>query len=219
VLPSLDGLVGLLRERRSSRVFLDQPVERQVVRELVDVVRWGPSASNEQPVEWLAFDDPDRIAELRGQAVAVLAQTVRLLRSRLLRPFLRLAYGPEKVEKAVENTDAFEGLVECHARGEDLVFFHAPVVLMAHVPDTDYFGRDDAVYAAYNLMLAAQRMGLGTCQIGFFGIALDRSRGLRRALGLPEGRHVEVVLVLGYPKHRFHRLPSRRRPAIVWDGN
>jgi ferredoxin len=125
VLPSLDGLVGVLRERRSSRVFRDRPVERQVVRELVDVARWGPSASNEQPVEWLAFDDPDRIAALRGQAVAALAQTVRLLRSRLLRPFLRLAYGPEQVEKGVENADAFEDLVECHARGEDLVFFHA----------------------------------------------------------------------------------------------
>ncbi len=218
-LPSLDGLVGVLRERRSSRVFRDRPVERQVVRELVDVARWGPSASNEQPVEWLAFDDPDRIAALRGQAVAVLAQTVRLLRSRLLRPFLRLALGSEQVEKGLESADSFEGLAECHAQGEDLIFFHAPVVLMAHVPDADYFARDDAVYAAYNLMLAAQRMALGTCQIGFFIVALDRSRGLRRALGLPEDRRVEVVLVLGYPKYRFHRVPSRRRPAIVWDGN
>ena len=218
-LPSLDGLVGALRERRSSRVFRDRPVERQVVRELVDVARWGPSASNEQPVEWLAFDDPDRIAALSGQAVAALAQTARLLRSRLLRPFLRLALGSEQVEKGLESADSLEYLAERHAQGEDLIFFRAPVVLVAHVPADDYFGRDDAVYAAYNLMLAAQRMGLGTCQIGYFIIALDRSRALRRALGLPEDRRVEVVMVLGYPKHRFHRVLPRRRHAIAWNAN
>jgi nitroreductase/NAD-dependent dihydropyrimidine dehydrogenase PreA subunit len=218
-LPALDELVDVLRERRSSRVFRDRPVERQVVRELVDAARWGPSASNEQPVDWLAFDDPDRVAALSGQAVEVLAQTARLLRNRLLRPFLRLAYGSEQVEKGVENADAFEVLAERHAQGEDPIFFRAPVVLVAHVPTDDYFGRDDAAYAAYNLMLAARRMGLGTCQIGFFIIALDRSRALRRALGLPQDHRVEVVLVLGYPKYRFRRVLPRRQPAIVWDAN
>jgi nitroreductase/NAD-dependent dihydropyrimidine dehydrogenase PreA subunit len=219
VLPALDGLVDVLRERRSSRIFRDRPVERQVVRELVDVARWGPSASNKQPVNWLAFDDPDRIAALGGQAVAALAQTARLLRNRLLRPFLRLALGSKQVEKGLESAGVFEYLAERHAQGEDLIFFRAPVVLVAHVPDDDYFGRDDAVYAVYNLMLAAQRMGLGTCQIGYFVVALDRSRALRRALGLPDGRRAEVALALGYPRYRFRRALSRRRPVITWDAD
>ena len=64
-LPSLDGLVGVLRERRSSRVFRDRPVPRQMVRELVDAARWAPNANNEQPVDWLAFDDPARIWNAR----------------------------------------------------------------------------------------------------------------------------------------------------------
>lgn len=218
-LPALDELVDVLRERRSSRVFRDRSVERQVVRELVDVARWAPSAGNEQPVDWLALDDPDRIAALSGQAVAVLAQTARLLRNRLLRPLLRLALGSEQVEKGLESAGSFERLAERRARGEDPIFFRAPVVLVAHVPDDDYFGRDDAVYAVYNLMLAARRVGLGTCQIGYFVVALDRSRALRRALGLPDGRRAEVALALGYPRYRFRRALPRRRPAVVWDAN
>jgi nitroreductase/NAD-dependent dihydropyrimidine dehydrogenase PreA subunit len=216
VLPFLDGLVDILRERRSSRVFRDRPVERQTVRELVDAARWGPSAGNEQPVDWLAFDDPDRIVALSEQAVAVLAQTARLLRNPLLRPFLRLALGSQQVEKGLESADSFERLAERHAQGEDPIFFRAPVVLVAHVPDDDYFGRDDAVYATYNLMLAAQRMGLGTCHIGYFIIALDRSRRLRRALGLGQDRRAEVVLALGYPRYRFRRVLPRRRPNLIW---
>jgi len=217
MLPSLDGLVAGFRERRSLRVFRDQPVPRQVVRELVNLARWGPSASNEQPVDWLAFDDPAHIAALSAQAVAVLAQTARLLRNPLLRPFLRLALGAEKVSRGLESAAGFERLAQRHAQGEDPIFFRAPVVLIAHVPDDDYFGRDDAVYAAYNLMLAAQRMGLGTCQIGYFTVALDRSRGLRRALGLPEDRRAEITLMLGHPQYRFRRVLPRRQPDLVWN--
>ena len=216
-LPSLDGLVAAFRARRSTRVFRDRPVPRQVVRELIDLARWGPSASNEQPVDWVAFDDPARIAALSAQAVAVLAQTAQLLRNPLLRPFLRLALGAERVNKGLESADSFERLARRAAHGEDPIFFRAPIVLIAHVPADDYFGRDDAVYAAYNLMLGAQRLGLGTCHIGYFSVALDRSRGLRRAVELPESRRAEVTLVLGYPRYRFQRAPMRRQPTLVWN--
>ena len=94
------------------------------------------------------------------------------------------------------------------------MFHAAPVLLIAHVPRWDRFGRDDAAFAAYNVMLAAERMGLGTCQIGFLQAALDFSRKLRRSLGLPSGRRAEVELILGRPKHPFRRVLPRRRPEI-----
>jgi nitroreductase/NAD-dependent dihydropyrimidine dehydrogenase PreA subunit len=196
-LPSLDGLVTAFRERRSARVFRDLPVPRDLVRELADIARWVPSASNEQPVDWLAFDDPERIALLSRKAVDALAV--------------------EAVGKEPEDAGEFESLAQMRAEEEDPIFFRAPVVLVAHVPADDDFGRDDAVYAAYNLMLAAQRKGLGTCQIGYFHLALDRSRELHRVLGLPQGRRPEVTLVLGYPAYDFQRVLPRRRPKIAWN--
>lgn len=88
---------------------------------------------------------------------------------------------------------------------------------MAHVPVEDSFGRDDATYAAYNLILAAQRMGLGSCLIGYFINALENSAQLRRHLGLPDSRRVEVALVLGYPKYQFRRTVPRRGMEIDWN--
>jgi nitroreductase/NAD-dependent dihydropyrimidine dehydrogenase PreA subunit len=215
-LPDMDGMVAAFRERRSARVFRDKPVPRELVRDLVDAARWVPSGDNAQPVDWLAFDDPAFLAGLSDQAVAVLAQTARLLRNPLLRPALLLALGGDQVRKGLESAPVFERLAQRHARGEDPIFRRAPVVLVAHVPIDDYFGRDHTVYAAYNLMLAAQRLGLGTCQIGYFTIALDRSRSLRDKLGLPKGRKPEVTLTLGYPRYRFRRALSRRQPQLIW---
>jgi nitroreductase len=74
------------------------------------------------------------------------------------------------------------------------------------------------VYAAYNLMLSAQRLGLGTCQIGYFQIALDRNKQLRQSLGLAEDRQAEVTLVLGFPAFDFQRAVPRRQPELVWNG-
>ena len=85
------------------------------------------------------------------------------------------------------------------------------------MPDDDAFGRDDATYAAYNLILAAESMGLGTCLIGYFIFALDQSEDLRRMLSLPAGRKVEVALVVGYPKFRFRRVIPRRKMELVWN--
>ena len=216
-LPSFDGLVSALRERRSLRIFRDRPVPRQVVRGLVDVARWSPSAGNGQPVDWLAFDDPAHIAALSAQAVGAFAQTARLLRNPLARLYLLLTRGADGVKAGLESMDSFERMAQRHAQGEDPIFRRAPVLLVAHVPNGAYFGRDDAVYAVYNLMLAAQQMGLGTCQIGYFLIALDLNRKLRSALGLPQGRRAEVALVLGYPQYRFRRVLPRRRPNLVWN--
>jgi nitroreductase/NAD-dependent dihydropyrimidine dehydrogenase PreA subunit len=215
--PSYEELVWALRERRSLRVFRDEPVPRETVRQLVDISRWMPSASNRQLVDWIAMDDPVQIARLSTEVVATLNRMVRLLRNRLLRPFLYVVFGRDNIKQAVEAADDFDTVAQAHARDEDPIFHHAPVVLVAHVPRGTYFGRDDAVYAAYNLMLGAQRLGLGTCHIGYVNVALERDRGLERTLGLPPGRQLEVVLTLGYPRFEFRRGLPRRRMELVWN--
>ena len=214
--PNLDTLTALLRERRSCRIFAKRPVAREMVAKLVDTARWVPSASNGQPVDWLAIDDPARIAALSAGALGVLGATAQILRNPLARLVLYLTHGKEKVASAARRADGFDEMLARHAAGEDPIFFHAPVVLIAHVPKSDYFGRDDAVYAAYNLMIAARTQGLGTCQIGFFQVALNRSPGLRAALQLPPDRAPQVALVLGYPRYEFKRLMPRREPEITW---
>lgn len=215
-LPSVERLTTAFRERRSNRVFKEKPVPRDLVEELLNVARWTPSASNARVINWLVIDDPERIATFSRGTVAVLGRMVRLVRNPLSWPILTLVLGKETARKARRSAASYNRLTERLARGEDPIFFHAPVLLIAHGPKWSGFGHDDAVYATYNLMLAVQRLGLGTCQIGFFQFALSRSRRLRRALGLPKGRRSEISLVLGYPKFPFRRTLPRRGPKITW---
>lgn len=216
-LPSFEELIGALRARRSLRVFRDKPVPRETVRRLIDASRWAPSASNQQSVDWVALDEPDRIVKLRDAVVRTMDRTARLLQIRPLRPLLRVALGPHRVSEALDAAGTFEKLAHRHAEGEDLIFYDAPVVLAAHVPVEAFFGREDATYAAYNVMLAAERLGLGTCHIGYVNAALERNDDLSRIIGIPEDRKLEVILALGYPRFTFQRSPSRRRRRLAWN--
>ncbi|MHB8118209.1 MAG: nitroreductase family protein [Methanothrix sp.] len=46
-----------IKTRRSIRKFLDKPVSREMVRELLEAAMFAPSAGNEQPWQFIVLDD------------------------------------------------------------------------------------------------------------------------------------------------------------------
>jgi nitroreductase/NAD-dependent dihydropyrimidine dehydrogenase PreA subunit len=215
--PTLERLTTAYRARRSCRTFEEKPVPREVVRDLVTLGRWAPSAGNSQSLDWIAFDDREKIAELSDAILAEGRHLARLVGNPLLGRFVPLAIGREAGRRLRGARASIERLLRLHDAGEDPILHNAPVVLLGHSPAGNRFGRDDAIYAAYNMMLAAARFGLGTCQIGFFQIAFEKSARFRRKVTLPEGRTLQTVLVIGYPRHAFRRAVPRRSPNLTWN--
>jgi nitroreductase len=72
------------------------------------------------------------------------------------------------------------------------------------------FSRDDCIFAAANLMLAATDMGLGTCWIGGFTEAT-----IRELLGIPEGYVLPGFCTLGYPAGETPAPPKRPLSEMV----
>jgi len=216
-LPSLDALLAAFRARRSVRVFHPQPIGREIVREIVSAARWGPSAENNQALDWIALDDRDRIANLSRATVERLGRLVRLAAHPLTSPIAACVVGREGVRAARRSLPDVRRLSARAADGEDPVFFGAPVVLFGHTPLGNPFGRDDAVYAAHALMLAAEHRGLGTCHIGIFQLTAERSSELRRAIALPEGRRLQVAIAVGQARLSYRRLLPRRIPNLIWN--
>ncbi len=216
-LPPIYDLVNLFRSRRSNRTFSDRDVSRDLVRELVSIGRWAPTAGNNQGLDWVAIDDRTRIAELSGATVRALLRWASWARNPIVRLAMRLLLGRESAQAASRSLAGARSLADRARGGIDPIFYRAPVLLIGHTRPRSPFSRDDAIYATYNLMLAAERHGLATCQIGLFHLPLARSRKLRRAASLPEGRVPQVCLVLGYPQYQFRRMVLRRIPDLVWN--
>jgi len=61
--------VQFLRSRRSVRFFKDRPVSPETVRQLIEIARYAPTASNMQLIEYIVFTDKEEIRKLAGMAV------------------------------------------------------------------------------------------------------------------------------------------------------
>jgi nitroreductase len=215
-LPDFNSLVNAIKKRRSIRSFKVNPVPHTMLEQLLETACIAPTGHNLQDVDWTVFDSPEMIHRLCSRTVDVLANTAKLLKNPVVGFYLGLTEGFAKLAAAREAAETLAALKQKFLAGEDPVFYNAPVVLVAHVPSGTYFGRDDAIHALYNVELAAERLGLGSCQMGYFKIALDRDKSFKADIGIPAGRSPEATLAIGYPKVEYLRMIPRRKPSIQW---
>jgi nitroreductase/Pyruvate/2-oxoacid:ferredoxin oxidoreductase delta subunit len=215
-LPGRDSFLLALKRRRSIRSFQEKAVPRGMIEILLDAARFGPTGHNLQEVDWIAIESKPLLDKLSGRTAAILGMTARLVGNPLIGLYLGLTEGFDRLAAAREASAALARLEVLRRAGEDPIFYRAPLLLVAHVPSGTYFGRDDAVHEIYNIELCAERIGLGSCLMGYFKIALDRDRSLANELGLPRGRSVEAAVAIGWPRVEYHRSLPRRKPFVRW---
>jgi nitroreductase len=60
----MNGMIDLLRNRRSIRVYTQQLVAREIIEEIVDCARLAPTAMNEQPWDFIVISDKVALASI-----------------------------------------------------------------------------------------------------------------------------------------------------------
>lgn len=212
------SLLEHFRMRRSVRLFNYEPVSRETVKELLDCTRWIPTAQNQCDVEWVCIDDRKKIQYLSEQTVKTFRKTAQLLKNTALKPIVKMALGSSKHKEAMKNVHGFEEIGRRYHKGEDPIFHNAPVILFTTTPINSYFGKENSIYAGYNLMMNAADKGLSTCRIGYFDVALERNKLLQDiVLGKNTDRKIQTTIILGYSKYRFYNLVQREPIKINWN--
>jgi len=197
LLPTPEQLEHFLKSRRSVRVYKEEPVPREILAKIIDIARYAPSGHNAQPVQWLVIEDAKEVRRLSGLVVDGMRSAI---------------------EKSPQLPDFFsvDVLVAMQQRGEDPIMRHAPHAIVAHAPRDAVTAQQDGLIALTYLELAAYSLGVGACWAGFLHLAAMSYRPMREALGLPQGHHCLGAMMIGYPKHKFSRIPLRNEPTIIW---
>ncbi len=186
-----------LRARRSIRTYKDKAVERDVLAKLIDIARFAPSGHNAQSTNWLVIYDSAKIKTLAGLVV----------------DWMRCMM---KQEPEIARTLHMDLIVGYWDAGIDAVCRSAPHLIIAHAPEDERTAPMACAIALTYLELAVPSFGLGACWAGFFNTAVAAWMPLRQSLGLPEGHISLGTMMIGYPKYRYHRLPLRNEPRIMW---
>ena len=61
--------IEMIKERRSVRKFKDEKVNRETMREIIEISRWAPSWANYQIARYTLVDDEATIAKLASDGV------------------------------------------------------------------------------------------------------------------------------------------------------
>ncbi|KAF0218446.1 MAG: hypothetical protein FD174_2907 [Geobacteraceae bacterium] len=186
-----------LRMRRSIRRYREESIDKAVVGDLMDIVRFAPTGGNRQPVRWLIIHDTQELRRLTAMVV----------------DWMRSISGSDSPFAARFNLPVMIGGWE---EGRDYICWNAPHLVIAYAREDIPVARTDAVIALTHLDIAAPSFGLGTCWGGIFQHAVNSWEPLRGALNLPP-EHVSIhCLVLGYPAISYQRPPKRNPASIVW---
>jgi nitroreductase/NAD-dependent dihydropyrimidine dehydrogenase PreA subunit len=191
-------MVHRIRSRRSIRHFTSAQPKRELVKRLLEAVRYAPSGHNCQPVEFLVVEGHKAVKRFSEKVVE----------------WMRHAISQNLVDKPMRAR--YRSVVATHESGGDRILRNAPVLIVAHAPRNLYASRPACIIALTYAELAAPSFGLGVCWMGYFMTAAEKYSPLRDMLDIPKDHEPFGALIMGEPLHVFQRLPQRNPLQIKW---
>ena len=173
-------LTEAIRKRRSVRRYREEPVPEEVLRELLELACWAPSAENEQPWYFVALTSEEELRNLQTTMEQV-AEKTKLHLEELLPKHPRI------VGQTTEFLRRLGG---------------APVCILVFL-QRDYGELRDSMLestaaAIQTLLLAAKERDLGTCWIN---AATHLGYGpVLRELYAPDKGELVSIVTLGHPE-------------------
>jgi nitroreductase len=205
-------LVRLMASRRSCRNFLEKPVERALLEDLVKIGTTAPSGTNSQMWTFTVLPARGSVAALGDQVALFFKNLNKRAENDWLRRFMTCIGRPE-LDQYYGNyyQSVSEALAEREQGGRDRLFHGATAAIVVGSKPEGSTRSEDALLAAQNMLLAAHGMGLGTCLIGFAVAAMVEDIRIRRYLGIPDNERVHAVIALGYPDESYRKVAGRKK--------
>ena len=178
----------LITTRRSTRLFQNKPVEKELLEKLVEAGRYAPSGGNSQTTHFFVITDREVLDELASIA-----------------------------ETAFAGMDLYEGIYPSLAssimqskKGGYRFHYNCPALIVT-ANQKDYGNNiADCSCALENMMILANEMDLGTCWINQLKWLNEDPKILEvfRNYGLGENERIYAALAVGYANTE-DGLPSR----------
>lgn len=213
--PSFEQVREALRSRRSRRDFTDEPVDRDLIEEVLDAAELAPTAVNCRSTEYIVVQEAETLQEIVRLTGAYLGKIAGQLKNPVTRFFLKTVGGRE-VLGAIEGREKLASAAREVEEGNDIILHGAPVLILMYADRSAPFAGPNANLAQQNATLAAEALGLANFYTGFVVSACERDRRIPDLLDIPKTHQVYAGMALGHAKHQFRRWIDRGKPEVRW---
>lgn len=214
--PDAESFLWLLMHRRSYRRFLDKPISNTDIEQLIKAATYIPSGGNDHRINITVMTSKEKRVKLLSAIYEYYARIRRFMKNPVLR-FIAKHVGDVKLKATLKNQLYYKRIlhiIEEIKTQDDVVFYHAPAVFFFHTDRIMPTAQEDCILSAYNLVLMAEALGLGSCFVSLSQQAVSNNKKCKVILSIPQTHRVEAVVVIGHPKRRYNR-PALRMPKQV----
>lgn len=215
----------VIYQRRSVRVFKQDPLPKELIERVLEAGRFAPTAGNCVGFKYIVITDRGLMTELSDATAKFLGLFTKIYNNKtpgmmLLKRLLCMIYPNATDPRPMA---AVTGLLAPQfGDGALNTFFDAPCAIMV-VPHALHISQPDIGVGiiCQNLVLAAHSLGLGTCYVGLTTntIKKDLKTKLRFAkrLGLKwPYDNPAMFLLMGYPAVQTDGAVPRDFPMVEW---
>ncbi|HJO93854.1 MAG TPA: nitroreductase family protein [Victivallales bacterium] len=186
-----------MKSRRSVRAYKGRSIEKEKLEKLIDIARYAPSGLNLQPVKWKILNDREKLQQIVNLSIDWMKYVIR-------------------EEFPWAEALAMHKHVDEYEQGKDPILKGAPAIIIAYGDKKESSLEKSSTIALSYLELAAYSFNLGTCWGGYFEAILKFCKPVRDIIGLTRKDQCTGVLMIGYPKYKYKKIPLRKPADITW---
>lgn len=204
-------IVNVIKQRRSIRAFEKRAPSREVIRECLEAATWAPSATNQQPWEFIVATG-DALREITDIIQEKFAESLQDMGAFMNAPGL-LKKRQQEIFTTLLDVAQEEGLDPNEIFEKSLRFFDAPVgIYFVTYKSTDSQYLLSTAAAIENFLIAAHACGLGTC---WLTVTVVCQEYLKQHLGISDDKELLAGIAVGYPVggSRLNSFQRTRVPA------
>ncbi|MDC0336395.1 nitroreductase family protein, partial [Pseudodesulfovibrio sp.] len=181
----------LMMGRRSTRRYKDEPVDAELLDQIMEVVRNAPTGVNSRSTLFTLVEGPAAMEALRNGTYDGLRKAV-------------------ETEALPPGLEFFGGILKAWDNGVDIIYRGAPHFLVTSAPTQGPSGPADTIIAMSYFELLANSHGLGTVWNGLAKWALTViAPEAGTMLGIPDDHAIGYMMAFGKPAVKYHRTVQR----------
>ncbi len=201
----------LFKERRTVRDFKNQKIDKKLLEEIINYAAYAPTHNFDMRA--IIIDNENLIEQIDRIIFKFSSRIYHLLyKPKIIHRIVSLLT-PEREHEYLKAKPKLEA-----AQTRKRNFKTTPPAIIMIIADRRVpLSLESAQYALYNIDLYAQAYGLGCRNLVGNQMFLNKSKSLRRLIGLKKHEKIFGTIAIGYPSLKFRNKVIGKQFKIQWN--